>query len=527
MSKPMFKQDRSRPRTLSRRNMLRATAAAAVAPTLWLEGEHSSHAAESADDPRFLIVFAADGGASIIDSALAIRASESANAATLNTFEDSLVHTVRDSPFRAVDLDRNDLGSISVPVQTQQSEFIRNHHRDMMVATWTRTSVNHAIGQRRSVTGNEAWAGRSLQELAALTYGEQVPIPNVHLGGAGGFGARGTDESLPSWCFGETVSEPALWPLSLDGMRGLSRDLPRDLVSEARALRNDVLDPSSDFAKVFGESRRLQHWQSLRGEPQQRLESSGLLEKLLVFGHSEDYPIESYGLATNPESTRLREVFPNLDNDPFETQAAMAYLMLEHRVATTVTLGPSSDFIARGDLDIDFYGDSEMPADDAAQFAAGDIINPPLAFDFSHQAHRSTQAFMWDRVYKAADGLIRLLKAREFRNGESFWDRTMIVIASDFGRSKKRPEGAREFGTAHDLNNGMVVLSPMVAGNRVLGGVDPDTAMTYGFDPLSGEPRPGRTMTEPEIFAGLLQALGVDTTEAGLPDMPSMRRIRA
>ncbi len=506
--------------------MLRATAAAAVAPTLWLKGEQVSRAAQSSDDPRFLIVFAAGGGASIIDGPMAIRASESAHAATLNTFEDPLVHSIRDSPFRAVDLDRNDLGSISVPVKTRQSEFIRNHHRDMMVATWTRTSVNHAIGQRRSVTGNEAWAGRTLQEMAALTYGADAPIPNVHLSGAGAFGGRGTDDSLPSWCFGETVSEPALWPLSLDGIRGLDRDIPRELVNEARALRNDVLDPSSDFVKVFGESRRLRHWHSLRGRPQQRLEASGLLEKLLIFGHSEDYPIESYGLATNPETTQLREVFPNLESDPFETQAAMAYLMLQHRVATTVSLGPSAAFIARGDLEIDFYGDSGTPTDGSTQFQAGDIINPPLAFDFSHQAHRSTQAFMWDRIYKAADGLIRLLKAREFRNGESFWDRTMIVIASDFGRSKTRPQGAREFGTAHDLNNGMVVLSPMVAGNQVLGGVDPDTAMTYGFDPMTGAPQRDRTMTEPEIFAGLLQALGVDTTDSGLPNVPAMRRFR-
>ena len=35
---------------------------------------------------------------------------------------------------------------------------------------------------------------------------------------------------------------------------------------------------------------------------------------------------------------------------------------------------------------------------------------------------------------------------------------------------------------------------------------------------------PGRTMTEPEIYAGILQALGVDTGPANLPNMQAMRR---
>ena len=44
-----------------------------------------------------------------------------------------------------------------------------------------------------------------------------------------------------------------------------------------------------------------------------------------------------------------------------------------------------------------------------------------------------------------------------------------------------------------------------------MGGVDPNTALTYGFNPMTGAPEPGRNTTEPEIFAGILQALGVDT----------------
>ena len=69
-----------------------------------------------------------------------------------------------------------------------------------------------------------------------------------------------------------------------------------------------------------------------------------------------------------------------------------------------------------------------------------------------------------------------------------------------------------------------LVVSPLVNGGNVLGGVDPDTGMTYGFDPRTGEPERGRHTAEAEVFGGLLQALKVDTSGSGLPDMPSMRR---
>ena len=73
----------------------------------------------------------------------------------------------------------------------------------------------------------------------------------------------------------------------------------------------------------------------------------------------------------------------------------------------------------------------------------------------------------------------------------------MLYIASDFGREKRRPAGAEEWGTSHDLNNGVITLSPLVNGNTILGGVDPNTGLTFGFDPNTGAPDPGRNMNEP------------------------------
>jgi hypothetical protein len=132
---------------------------------------------------------------------------------------------------------------------------------------------------------------------------------------------------------------------------------------------------------------------------------------------------------------------------------------------------------------------------------------------------------MWFQMLSVVDRLIDLLKGAVFNpdTGETFWDRTMIHLATDFGRDKRRPADAQIWGTSHHLNNGHLTISPFVRGNTVLGGVDPQTALTYGFNTQTGAPDPSRNTTEAESFSGLLQALGVDTTEANLPDVPCMR----
>ena len=119
----------------------------------------------------------ASGGGSIIDGPLAIRASECATPTTINCFPDARVTSWDGSPFRAVALSGDDIGPIPAGFETDPSEILGRRRKDLMVATWNRTSVNHQIGQRRSVTGNEAWRGRTLQEMVAWQYGQDFAIP--------------------------------------------------------------------------------------------------------------------------------------------------------------------------------------------------------------------------------------------------------------------------------------------------------------------------------------------------------------
>lgn len=502
--------------SFSRRSFLRKSAAAASLSSLLAAGYTPAQAEEirreRVKNPRFLIVLGAGGGANIIDAFLAVRESESKTPKILNAYPDDMVQGI--GAFRAIDLKSKAIGAIPASFTANQSNFVRKHQNDMMVTTHTGTSVNHFIAQHRSVQGNAAWKGRTLQEAVALTYGEGCPIPNVHLLNGNAFTEWGTDSTMPSFVYGEKAPSPNLWPLSLDGHKGVLGAPSREAFEKARRFRNEQLDPNSTFFRTFGGSQRVKDWNHLRTESLRGVEAADLITRLMLFPDSEQMPLAAHGLKGSELGQKVRDAFPNYDFDPLESQAALAFLLLRYNVAVTVTLGPEGGAVFR----------KGVALNDNDGLGEGGMLNTPIAFDFSHQANREVQALMWDRTLRIADRLIDLLKGEEFADGKSYWDHTMIYFATEFGRTRRRPEGAMTFGSGHDLNNGYLTVSPLANGGKVLGGVDPDTILTYGFNPETGAPEPGRNMTEPEIYAGLAHALGVDTAGSGLPDMRAMRR---
>jgi len=459
---------------------------------------------ELATPPKFLIVIGAAGGASVVDSFLAVRATEAgANAAKINSFPDASVQAVAGSTLRAVRYSASKLGSIAIPVNTDQLAFVQKYKDDMLVATSVGTSVNHTIAQKRSITGNGAWKGRTLQECVAMQWGQGMPLPNVNMA-IGGYGERGTDVTLPPSVYPETVTNPSLWPLGLDGKRGITGAPAADVIALARAARNEV-DGQSVFGKTFANAKALVRFRAQR-EAGQGLEAQDLITRLNVLPDlPPQVPLSQYGLASSPDGAKVRAVFPDFFNDPYQGQAALAFLLLKYRVSAAVTIGP--------DFNVKLGG------------SAG-LYNPPLAFDFSHNDHRGSQAFMWQRILSTVDKLITLLKSEPFDagTGESLWDRTLIYVATDFGRTRNRPDNAIEFGSGHDLNNGFLLISPMVKGNTILGGVDVNSALTYGFDARTGAAQPGKqSSNEADIFSGVLTAMGADLSGSGLPDASAFK----
>jgi hypothetical protein len=490
---------------ISRRSLLGGTAALGGAAGLMRLG-----VARAADEPapKFLIVLGATGGASLIDGPLAIRASESRNAQKINCYDDVNLSSHFDG-LRAVKHSAPVIGALPFPVATNQAEFMQKYGKDMLVVTASTTSVNHSLAQRRSITGNEAWSGRTLQELVALEYGRQAIIPNAHLVTGTEFTSRGTDISLSSRVFGETIADPLLWPLSLHGFKGIAGGERADLVEKARFLRDEKLRQTSQFSRIFDGAPSLQKWRTLQKE-RPAFEKADLISKLMIAADGPQFPLAKNGLSSSALANRVRAKFPNFERDPMDAQAALAYLLLTQGVSVTATLGASFNFVYAGEP-----GTMLDPAQ---------VKNLPIAFDYSHNAHRGAQAFMWNRMYRTIGSLIDLLQATEFGGGQSYWDRTMLYVATDFGRTKERPDNAPDFSSGHHLNNGFVLFSPMLKAGRVLGGVNPDTGMTYGFNLKTGAPETGRSTSEKEVFGGILNALGVSTSGSGLPDVPAMRR---
>jgi hypothetical protein len=228
----------------------------------------------------------------------------------------------------------------------------------------------------------------------------------------------------------------------------------------------------------------------LRRTPQPRMEAATLIESLMLVSSGID--LARYGLAPAPAIAEmgLLDRFPQLLEDRFQAQTALAYLLAREGLSAAVCWVPG--------FAPSFLSD-------------GTITDTPIAFDFSHNDHVTTQNVMWSRVAGMVDALVRLLKETPTDDG-TLWDRSLVYVATDFGRERTRPAGSMGgFGTGHHLSNGNLFVSPLLRGNRVLGGVAADTAITEGWDPSTGERTPGRNeIREGHLYSIAASALGIE-----------------
>jgi hypothetical protein len=483
---------RSNRARMTRRAVLGGMAAGASAP-LWLPKLRAA-----GDDPRFLIVLGCFGGASALDCFLPVD--------NQRAFTDPNRGTVISYPTLRV-------GNIRTVNRTTPVNFLANHGHDCMVMGVQNSSVNHFVAQNRAVTGRDAWAGRTLAEAVASVHGTERVLPNVNMG-RGGYALPGSDPTLDARFRAEVVSNPVTFPLvthSTDGII-LEGDTPaqdtlqrREFIRRTRAMRDGTLEGLSPFGQTFANSQRRQELLYARANSDARLETADLIQQLLFVEEiSGVLPWSDYGLTPNEEADRITDVlygaFPNDTSgnpeDRLHAQAALAYLLLRTGTSSAVTLTePGTDGF--------------------------------LAFDNSHVGHMDAQEDHWDRVLDTTSRLIGLLETAEYVDaggptGTSLWDRTMIVFATEFGRDKWDTGGS--FGTGHHLNNGLLVVSPLIRGDQSLGEADPNNGFICGFEPDTGEPTPFDDLTPGEdplfsdsrlppqaeaVYGTLLDALGV------------------
>lgn len=474
----------------ARRDFLRGAMALAGAATL--SGSSRVRAGDPtpiADaDRKLLFVVCASGGASIVDSFLPVAASEvdAATGDVLDVYPDDLVIQPGGSNLRAV----APIGSYfvfanSFPLPT----FLERHHADMLVMTHEGTSVNHGIAQKRALTGAGIHGGRTIGEAVAELHGLGLPLPNVNMA-TGGYVEPGDDPSLAPHARAALVTDPAMFALSTHGYRGLREAPSAAQVARMRSVR-DRLDEVGPFAQTYRDAPLRQDYLASRSELAPRLEQSDAIGKLMLRSAAE-LPAE-YGLSPSPVQSWLPEAFAHLGDDNWEQQAALAFLLTYFGMSASVTISLRSD-----------------PA-----FHGEDVVGTPLAFDYSHSDHRIAQNVMWGRLMLAVDGLIGLLKQADYLGDPSLgkmWDRSLIYVATEFGRDKRRPAQSNAWSSAHHLNNGSLLISPMLRGNRVFGGVDPQTLLTHGFDGRTGEPTPGTVLREGDVYSAIAQTFGVSFT---------------
>jgi hypothetical protein len=321
-------------------------------------------------------------------------------------------------------------------------------------------------------------------ETVAEQYGQNMLLPVANMS-TGGFLFPGNDPALSSRLAQVSVADPGTFPVSLHGSYGLPKPVPEKLVERAREARAKA-ESASTFDRDHLGTDTLRRYLELQ-ERSAGIERGGLMPQLLL----RDLP----GLTAAPEVGRLRQYLPSLETDVFEAQAALAFLLVKNGHTAAVAIGPNN-----------------AQTTEIIEGRRVAQIYPTQTFDASHTGHRAGQSASWSRILRVADGLIRLLKETEDprSGGTSMWSNSLVYFATDFGRDKTRPEGSLTYGTGHNLNNGVILVSPLLKGNRVFGGVDPDTCDTYGFDRETGEPAPGTTMSEQDVYGVICQAMGVE-----------------
>lgn len=474
-------------------------AAGAAATVLGPRARRAAAADPALADRKLLFVVGALGGASILDSFLPIAAAEVGDVAladTLNVFPDAMIARPGGSELRCV----KPLPDYDFLTNTyDQDLFLKRHGADVAVMTVEGTSVNHQVAQKRSVTGAGINGGMTIMEAAAMRHGDGLVLANANMS-SGGYLERGEDPALPEWAAAEVISDPRMMALATHGHRGLPGLPGAAAILRARAARED-LEELSAFGRTFAASDvRAQYLASRRGSLA-AMESADLVTKLML--QPTDTLPPGVGLTASPLLPNLVEQFPDYQVDPYEAQAALGFLLAYYGVSCAITLGLDASPAFRGD----------------------DVIGAPLAFDFSHTYHRLAQSLQWNRLLRVVDGLISLLKRFDYLGDPALgkmWDRSLVYIATDFGREKSRPAGAADWSSGHHLNNGHVLISPLIRGNRVYGGVDPKTGLTYGFDRTTGEPRPGTLMREGDVYSAVAHALDIDFPERR--DVPALVR---
>ncbi|HEY4223694.1 MAG TPA: hypothetical protein VGO62_20195, partial [Myxococcota bacterium] len=264
-------------KSIRRRTFLQLAGTAAVALAAFEGIAKKARAQTSSPQPiadKLLFVISGGGGASIVDSFMAVKQSEmTSDPNAFICYDDAFVTRSLPNGIRALDLPqdhRSYLNGFGVGTNFNQSTFVDRNQADLAVLTMEGTSVNHLVAQKRSMNGFGINNNRTLLEEVSARFGQNLLLPNINMT-QGGYVEEGTDPSLPEHAGQQIVADARFFSLSTDGLRGMvgapgtdpsvdnKQHAPvddatlaraRDLLARARGVR-DHLDDSSVFGQTF------------------------------------------------------------------------------------------------------------------------------------------------------------------------------------------------------------------------------------------------------------------------------------
>ncbi|MBC7659299.1 MAG: hypothetical protein H7249_06280 [Chitinophagaceae bacterium] len=454
----------------NRRDALKSFGGLAV---LGLTGNAANLLAQ-AQGKKYIFTICAAGGANIADCFLA----QSTGAAAYDNMP-----TINGSPLRAAPVLSNSIkGVINLGNGYAQETFLKKFAADTLVMTAEVSSVNHNVAGKRAVTGDNANQGRTLPEAIAMAYGQGLPLANLMLAG-GGYSQNGDDITVPDQYRAQVVADPLMFAFATHGYKGISKLAGEAEMKIGRDLRQQ-LEAASRLHTQFQGGRAFESYIKNRDSVVEMLEKGDTVTKLMLLDPATN-ELEKYGFKVSADINLVREKFQNLSTDIFEARLALAFLATKNGLSNAVTISPSNTPL----------------------IASRGTPNSPIAFDWSHVDHRGAQNAMWSYILKGVDGLIDLLKATDIDGDPGkgkMWSQSLIYIATEFGRDK-----VKSGGSGHNLNNGVVMVSPLLNGNKIFGGIDPETALTYGFIGDTGAPDKTKMMKERDIYGVIAQAMGL------------------
>jgi hypothetical protein len=428
------------------------------------------------DKPRkFVFTICAVGGGNIVDAFLAQPEGPAA-------YPDLI--KIPDSPLTAAPVLKNSIkGAITLGNGYAQETFLKKFATDTIVVTNEVSSVNHIVAAKRSVSGDNCNGGRTISEAIAMEFGQGLPLANLMLA-EGGYALHGDDTSVPDLYRAQLVSDPLMFAFATHGYKGISGIAGDKEIALGREVRRQ-LESASQFNQQFKKARVLDSYLKNRESVVEMLEKGDTVTKLMLLD-PQTSQLAKFGFEVSADINLVREKFPNMGSDILEARFALGFLAAKNGLSNAITISTSNtpNIVNKG------------------------TPNAPIAFDWSHVEHRAAQNSMWSYLLKGIDGLIELLKATDVSSDPAqgkMWDHSVIYVATEFGRDK-----VKESGSGHHLNNGNIMISPLLNGNKIYGGIDPLTSLTYGYDPLTGSPDKGRHMKEKDSYGIVAQALGLD-----------------